>query len=125
MGISYKQIKTIYACLKSVNKDNDFLHEYMPLWVGKSSVKDLNTNDVIVILTNLNKIGEKTPITSGSPTSGQLYRIRKLSEDLGLNEVELNKFLLRTTKNKSSVATLTFTDASAVITGLRKWSKQK
>ena len=120
MAISYKQIKTIYVCLKEVKKDNEFLHDNMPAWVGKSSVKDLSTNDVTVVIRNLKKVGEATPIVSGSPTSGQLYAIKRLSEDLEYSPEQLSGFILRTTKNKTTVETLTFTDASAVIAGLRR-----
>jgi hypothetical protein len=112
--------KHIYALLKAVKKDNEWLHSMLPEWVGKSSLKDLTPDEYNKVVKALESAKASRPAQYGERTEKQLKLILFYKEKLRMTPSALNAFILRTTGDKSSTDDLKIAEASAVINGLMK-----
>lgn len=111
--------KRIYACLKSCGEDNEFLHDMLPEWTGKSSLKELTADEINTVCKNLMSKAAVAPKGVNYRTQKQYGKIMALAGRIGYDTARLNGFIQKTT-GKQNVNRLSVPDAGAVITGLSK-----
>jgi len=109
----------IFGLLRDCKKSNEWLHEMLPLWVGKSSLKELSQMELDAIITALENVKKVKPFIENYRTEKQAKYINFLKSKLKLSTEKLNGFILHTTGDKNSVDELTLNTATAVINGLK------
>lgn len=126
--ITNDQRKKIFAIAKQVGLSNPELHDCIFTWVGVRSLGNTCSgknahkiieclNKIIVSKTNYGKSGNQA-------SDRQLEEINRLRDSLGWNDARIAGFAKHTLK-KNLFDDLTVSEASKLITGLRKYLSTK
>lgn len=116
--INNAQKSKIFATLKSAGKDSEWLHDMLPEWTGKSSVRALSSDEANTVIKNLIASAAAPAVNFGFRTDKQFRKIMAMKSKLTFNNEQLNKFIFHTTQKKHSVDELSIAEASAVINGM-------
>lgn len=119
-NINNLQIKKIFACLKQTGKDNEWLHDMLPEWTKKTSVRSLNSAEADTVIKNLVKSAAAPTVNYRFRTQKQFGKIITLKSKLDYSDDKLAGFVYHTTGTKHKLDELSVSDASAVINGLEK-----
>jgi hypothetical protein len=117
--------RKIYALLKSIGKTNEWLHEMLVEWTGKSHLRELTQDEYNTVVKALENAKNTRPYEYGDRTEKQLRLILFYKQKLRMKTESLNAFILRTTGDKHNTDELKIADASAVINGLMKLKIRK
>lgn len=120
--ITENQRKRIFALSRQAGLNSQKLHSYLPDWCGGNSLSSehgISAAQADKVILALNKIIKKTVYVKGSPTERQIRAIKTLQYILNWGDVALERFIFRTVK-KSSMNSISFRDASAIISGLNR-----
>lgn len=116
--INNKQKSKIFATLRSTGKDSEWLHDMLPEWTGKSSVRQLTSPEADTVIKNLTLSAAAPSVNFRFRTQKQFGKIMVLKGKLTFNSDHLNKFIFHTTGSKHNINELSVSEASAVINGL-------
>ncbi len=120
--LSNSQRKRIYMMSRQAGLSSDELHSFLPEWCGGASLSSENGISVVQankVIIALNKMISNKSSEKGNPTERQMNAIKTLQSVLKWSNVSLERFIYRTVK-KASLASITFHDASALISGLNR-----
>lgn len=116
------QRKRIFIMTRQAGLTSEELHSLLPEWCGGNSLSSnsgISVSQANKVISALNKIIAKKHSIKGMPTEKQIKAIKTLQSLLHWGDVALERFIYRTTK-KASLNSITFKDASAVISGLNR-----
>ncbi|WP_036644868.1 regulatory protein GemA [Paenibacillus sp. oral taxon 786] len=124
-GITYPQIKKIYALARERQMDNETLHELVHAVTGSDSIKALSSQQAANVIDHLT--GGKQPTRAatirrpGMATPGQIHKIRALERELGWtdNPKRLQAFMDKYCGGIVRLEWLTFNQAGALIESLK------
>lgn len=129
-NITHDQRKKIFTLSRQAHLSNEELHYYMKEWAEVSSLAEgcCNNSQAHKIINSLESVLNirkiKVDGTKGTITEKQVNAIKTIQRLLKWHDGRINGFIAHTVGN-DSIESLSVTDASKVITGLRNYLNKK
>lgn len=129
-NITHDQRKKIFSLSRLAHLSNEELHFYMKEWAEVSSLADgcCNNSQAHKIINSLESVLNirkvKTEGAKGTLTEKQVNAIKTIQRILKWHDGRINGFIEHTV-GKENIESLSVSDASKVITGLRNFLNKK
>lgn len=129
-NITHDQRKKIFTLSRQAHLNNEELHFYMKEWADVSSLADgcCNNSQAHKIINSLEGVLNirkvKVEGAKGTITEKQVNAIKTIQRILKWHDGRINGFIAHTVGN-GTIDSLSVTDASKVITGLRNFLDKK
>jgi hypothetical protein len=129
-NITHDQRKKIFTLSRMAHLNNEELHFYLREWADVSSLSDGSCSNsqahtIINSLENILNIRKvKVGESKGNITEKQVNAIKTIQRILKWHDGRISGFIAHTVGN-DSIESLSVTDASKVITGLRNFLNKK